>query len=207
MELLTINLSSRRMLVSLFDLRMIIGVGVTMELPDVDSIILSGGDNHAIVKRVEHGVDKGVCVTNERLEVERNSLLRLIVPNLEQVVLTTSEHVATIQGQVSASYCTLMHGMQLTKVRSFESCEAINSDALIFSHDNYLSVVFGKLEGTNHVANVYLMLENDGIGAVDHQVIAVFTHNSEKGLHDNEIFVDAQVLALILPGSIFYDRC
>ena len=42
MELLTIYLSGRGMLICLFDLRMVIRVGVAMELPDIDSIVLSG---------------------------------------------------------------------------------------------------------------------------------------------------------------------
>lgn len=42
MELLTVDLGSRGLLICLFDLRMVVGVGVAMELPDIDAIVLCG---------------------------------------------------------------------------------------------------------------------------------------------------------------------
>lgn len=50
-------------------------------------------------------------MSNEGLEVEWNCLLSLVVPNLEEVVLTASKHVASVKGQVCASNCALVHGV------------------------------------------------------------------------------------------------
>ena len=71
-------------------------MSVTMELPDINAIILCGRDHHAVFKRIENSVDQRVCVANEGLEVIRHRFLCLVIPNLKQVVLPTGEHKATI---------------------------------------------------------------------------------------------------------------
>ena len=47
----------------------------------------------------------------EGLKVIRHSLLSFIVPDLEEVVLATSQHVATVEGKVGAGHSTLVDSM------------------------------------------------------------------------------------------------
>lgn len=97
-------------------------------------------------------------MTNESLEVIRHRLLSLVVPHLEQVVLTSSEHITTILGQVCACDSALMHSVKLTNVHALKRGKAVYSDALIFRHNNHLSVIFGELEAADDAANVDLVL-------------------------------------------------
>jgi hypothetical protein len=66
-------------------------------------------------------------MTDESLEVVRNSLLSVRVPELEQVIITTCEHEATILGQVKAGNSFSMAGGKLTQVDALKATEAVES--------------------------------------------------------------------------------
>ena len=53
-------------------------------------------------------------MTDEGLEVVWYRLLCFIIPNLQQVVLTSSEHEATIMCQVGARDGTLVNSVELS---------------------------------------------------------------------------------------------
>jgi len=97
-------------------------------------------------------------VSDECLEEVRHSLLCIIVPNFEEVILSTSEHVAAIEGQVSACDSALMDSVKFAKVCSFKSGEAVDSDALVLCHNDDLFVVLGELETADDVTNLDLVL-------------------------------------------------
>ena len=42
---------------------------ISVELPDINSIILTSRDHHSVIGWVEHSLHDGVSVTNESLEV------------------------------------------------------------------------------------------------------------------------------------------
>ena len=46
---------------------------------------------------------------DESLEKVRYTLLGIIVPNLEQVVLSSGKHIATVKGKISASDSAFMY--------------------------------------------------------------------------------------------------
>lgn len=67
-----------------------------MELPDENSVVLTRRDQHAIVQRVEHAFHHGSDLTDKGLIEEGNVRLRIVVPNLDQVVLAAGEHKSAI---------------------------------------------------------------------------------------------------------------
>ena len=140
-----------------------VAVQIAGERPDVDSIVLGRRDDHAVVQRVEHRANERVSVTDEGLEVVWNGLLRLVIPHLKQVVLSTSQHVATIGGEVCAGDCTLVNSGKLADVLALESRKAVDPNALILGHDDDLTVRFGELEAADDAAYIDLVLENDAI--------------------------------------------
>lgn len=95
MQRISVHLVARG-LVFLLNLGVEIGVDVSIELPNVDSIVLCCGNHHSIVQRVEHSAHYRVSVTNKGLEEVRNCFLGIVVPHFEQVVLTSCEHIAAI---------------------------------------------------------------------------------------------------------------
>ena len=98
---------------------------------------------------------------NEGLEVIWHSLLSLIIPNLQQIVLTTGEHEATIMSQVSASHSAFVHCMKLSEVCTVKHSETIDSNFLIFGHDDQLAIVSCELETSHNLSNIDLVFEHD----------------------------------------------
>lgn len=56
------------------------------------------------------------------------------------------------------------------------------------------------------MTNIDLVLEDDRVRAVDHQIVSIFSHDAKERLHDDNFFFDTQVLALILTVSFFDNR-
>ena len=75
---------------------MIVRVDISMELPNVDSIVLGSRDDHTVVKRVEHCAHYRVSMTDKSLEEVRHRLLGIIVPHFEEIILTTCKHIASV---------------------------------------------------------------------------------------------------------------
>jgi hypothetical protein len=75
---------------------------ITVELPYVNTVTLTDTDDLRIVPWVKHDVVDRICVADEALEVVRDSLLSLIVPDLYHAVLATGQKVAGIVGDVNA---------------------------------------------------------------------------------------------------------
>ena len=71
---------------------------------------------------------------NESLEVVRHGLLRIVVPDLDEVILPTSQHITAIVRQICAGDSTFVDSVQFTDVGPVESCQTVNSNALIFCH-------------------------------------------------------------------------
>ncbi len=55
---------------------------ISMEAPQIYSVLVSNAEKGAIVSWAEHGPSHGVSVTNKGLEEVRSCLLGLVVPNL-----------------------------------------------------------------------------------------------------------------------------
>ena len=96
MQLVSVNMTCRDLIV-LINLWVVVRVSVSVELPDVDAIVLSSRNHHVVVQWVEHRADEWIGMPNESLEEMRHSLLGVIVPHLKQVVLSTSQHVSTVR--------------------------------------------------------------------------------------------------------------
>lgn len=167
MELVSVKLRAG-CVAFVFDGRVEVGVDIAMELPDVDAVILGRRDNHAVIERIEHGFHQWVRVSNECLEEVGHSLLCIIVPHLQEVVLTTSEHVTSVLREVSASDCSFVDRVKFTKVGTVESGQTVDSDSLVLGHDDNFSVVLRELEASDDAANLNLVLQNDRVRAVDH---------------------------------------
>jgi len=60
-----------------------VGVSVTVELPNVNSIVFGCRNHHSVVNGIKHSADKRVSVPNESLEIEGDGLLGIVVPELE----------------------------------------------------------------------------------------------------------------------------
>ena len=73
-----------------------------------------------------------------------------------------------------------MHCVKLAKVDTLERGKTVDSDALVFCDNDHLPVILGELEAANDAAHVDLVLEDDGVGAVDHDVVAVLAHDTEE---------------------------
>ena len=94
---------------------------VTMELPDVYTILISSADDCVIVTRIKHEIRNGEGVANECLVEEGNRLLRFIVPNFDQIIFTASKHKTSIQTKISCVYWAPMNSSKLSKENSFKS--------------------------------------------------------------------------------------
>lgn len=138
-------------------------------------------------------------MADEGLEVVRYSLLCLVVPHLEQVVLATSDHVASVLRKISACDGTLMNCLNLADVLTLESCNSVYPHTLVLGYDDDLTVVLRELEASNDTADIDLVLQDDAIGAVDHDVVAMLAHNSKQALCNEELFLlgHAQVSTIL----------
>ena len=80
MKLVSVDVACRNLIV-LINLWVVVRVSVSVELPDVDAVVLSSRNYHVVVQRVEHSADEWISVPNESLEEMRHSLLGIIVPH------------------------------------------------------------------------------------------------------------------------------
>ena len=136
-------------------------LSVSMKLPDVDSVVLCCRDNHTIVEWVENCINQWIGVPNEGLEKVGYALLSIIIPNFQEVVLSSRKHVATVKREVSASDSTFMYGTEFSEVGTFESGQAVDSNTLVFCYNDDLTIVLRELEAANHVTDRNLMLQDD----------------------------------------------
>ena len=72
-----------------------------------------------------------------------------------------------------------MYSSELSQVKAFESGETVDPDTLVFRDYDHFTAILAELEAANNGTNWDLMLEDDGIRTVDHQVVSIFTHNAE----------------------------
>ena len=100
-------------------------------------------------------------MADEGLEVVWHCLLCLIIPNLEQVVLTSSQHEAAIMCQIGACDGALVNSVELSEVCSIESSQTVDSDTLVLCHHDQLTIVLRELETTDDMTNLNLMFQND----------------------------------------------
>ena len=136
-------------------------LGVAMELPDVDSIVLGRCDYHTIVMGIEKSLNEWICVSNKGLVVGWNILLCIIIPQFDEVVFSSGEHVASILSQVGGCDGTSVDCVKLTDVDSLKSSQRVDSDPQVLSHNDELSTIFGELEALDNLANIDLVLEDD----------------------------------------------
>ena len=92
-------------------------------------------------------------MADEGLEVVWHRLLCFIIPNLQQVVLTSSEHESTIMCQVGACDGTLVNSVELSKVCTIESSQTVDSDTLVLGHHDQFAIVLRELETTDDMTN------------------------------------------------------
>ena len=67
---------------------------VTIEFPDVNAISLADTDDLLVVARVEHDAVDGIGVSDETLEIVRDSFLGFIVPDLYHAILSSSQQIS-----------------------------------------------------------------------------------------------------------------
>lgn len=99
MECVTVHLhgeSGHVLLLFFIELREEVRLGVSVELPDENAIVFTSTEDHVVVKRVKHSTEDRVGVTDEGLEVSWCCCLGFKIPDLEKVVVTTSQHEASI---------------------------------------------------------------------------------------------------------------
>lgn len=87
-----------------------------------------------------------------------------------------------------------MDSVELAKVGSLESGQTVDPDALIGSNHDDLTVVLGELEAADDGSNIDLVLQNDRVSAVDHDVVAIFTHDGKHGLDNDGLFLDRKTI-------------
>lgn len=73
---------------------------VSVETPDVDSILFTSTECYPIVQRIKHQALNRVSVANKGLEEIWYSLVSFVIPYFDHVVLSTCKHVATVVGDV-----------------------------------------------------------------------------------------------------------
>ena len=81
---------------------LVIILDITVEIPDEDAISFTNGDDLAIVSWVEDDGAERVSVADEALEVIRDGLLSFVVPDLDHVVFSTSEHISRVDRDVKS---------------------------------------------------------------------------------------------------------
>ena len=102
-------------------------------------------------------------MSDKGLEVVWVGLLSVVVPDLQQIVLAASQHVAAIKREVSARAGTLVNSVDLTDVGPLEGCQAVEPNSLVLRHHNELTVILGELEAAYNLSNVDLVFEDDGV--------------------------------------------
>jgi hypothetical protein len=73
-----------------------LGLGISVEAPNVDSIFLTAADHQVVIAWAEHDGFKRVGVTYEGLEIERHILFSFVVPYFDHAVFPSSDHIATV---------------------------------------------------------------------------------------------------------------
>ena len=97
---------------------------------------------------------------NERLEVVWNSLLGLVVPDLEKVVLASSQHKSAVVSKVGAGDGSFVHCVKLAEVRSVKDGQTVDPYLLVLGDDNQLAIVPRELEAAHYLPHVDLMPEH-----------------------------------------------
>ena len=200
MQLLSID-NPCHCLTIFFNLWMIIALGIAVERPNVDSVVFSSCDYHAIVERVEHRLYKRIGVPNEGLIEKGHSLLGIVVPHFNEIVLASRQHVAAIVGEISRGACSPVHSGKFSQVEPFKPGQAIDSNSLIFGHNNHFTSILAELEASDDCTDLDLVLEYDRVRAVDHNVVAVLAHDCEHRLIDSHLLSWLLALTLRLHDS------
>ena len=98
-----------------------LGANVTIEVPEVDSILVSHTHDRAVVAWTEHDITDWIGMADECLKEVGDSLVSLIVPDLEHRILSSSEEVARVVRDAEGCYATSVDCRYLTEKDSFVS--------------------------------------------------------------------------------------
>jgi len=72
----------------------VVSMDVSSEFPNENTVMLPNTEDLSIVSWVEGEIINRIGVSDEALEVIRNSFLRLIIPDFQHVVFATGDHIA-----------------------------------------------------------------------------------------------------------------
>jgi len=173
----------------------VIGSNITLEFPDVDAILGASGVDDTVVSWLEEALLNGEGVADEGLEVLGVVLAGIGVPQLDELVVSSSEHVLAIAGHVERGDALSVNGGQLTQVLSFKLRQLVHASPQVFGDDSYLLGVRVELEGPDHCPNTDLVAEDNRVSLVDHKVVAVVSQNSKHGVSDPPVpFVVAVII-------------
>ena len=135
-------------LLILVSLRQKIRLSVPMELPKVNTVFLCDRNDTVTIEWVESDICHRICVANKSLEVIRDRLLCIVVPNLQKIVFTASQHIASVETQIRAVDSTSMDRQYLSDESPFKLIKLHKLDLQVFSNHGHLSAVFVKFKGT-----------------------------------------------------------
>ena len=122
MEGISVDHLGHGLLCSLFLILLeIVVLDISMELPDVYAIVLSCSDDHTVIIWVEESLQDWESVPNESLVEGRDVLLSIIVPHLDKVIFSSSEHEASVLTEVSACDGSSMNRAQLSQVNTLKA--------------------------------------------------------------------------------------
>lgn len=121
-------------------------------------------------------------MTDKCLEVVRQSLLCLVIPDFEHGVLTSSEEVPWIAWHTLSRDTTSMHWGDLSQKDSFIPGEGIKSDTAVIGHDYKFTIAISKEELLDLLMCVDLVMHYERLRVVYVNIVPVVSHDSEEAL-------------------------
>jgi len=70
---------------------------ISIKLPDINAIILRSANNLVLITRIEHNISNSISMPNKGLIEEWHSSVSLVVPGLNERIVSSSHHKSTIQ--------------------------------------------------------------------------------------------------------------
>lgn len=128
--------------VSLFEVLL----NISVELPDKDTVTLSNTDDLLIVSWVKNDIVNWIGVANKALEIVWNSFLGFIVPDLYHAILSTSQKVSRIVGDIYSINATPMNICDLSQKDTLVFDQAVEFNFAILGNNQEVSIIVGKLE-------------------------------------------------------------
>ena len=81
---------------------------ISVELPNIDAVTLTATNDLRIVSWVEDDAVDWISMADEALEIVWNGFLSFIVPNFDHAILSCSEEIARVTGDIDAVDATSM---------------------------------------------------------------------------------------------------